>query len=192
MDVELRNSFPLAGNVTLRTYREDDADAVYEAVIANAEPLRPFMHWMTPDYSADSAREFVCRNIREFQERRSAGYGIFREKEFIGAIGFVSFDEKARKTELGYWISKCEEGKGIVSAACEVLLNYAFRDLGLNRVEIRCSAENRRSAAIPERLGFTKEGLLRKSEYRDGRLHDFVVYGLLADEWPERERNSYL
>jgi ribosomal-protein-serine acetyltransferase len=83
-------------------------------------------------------------------------------------------------------MDRAEEGKGIISAACRVLIGYAFDELHLNRAEIRCATSNLRSAAIPERLGFRKEGVLRQSEFRDGQLHDFSIYGLLAEEWPNR------
>jgi ribosomal-protein-serine acetyltransferase len=50
----------------------------------------------------------------------------------------------------------------------------------------RCAAANLRSAVIPERLGFRKEGVLRRSEFLDWQLHDFINYGLLAEAWPKR------
>ena len=50
----------------------------------------------------------------------------------------------------------------------------------------RYAAANLRSAAIPERLGFRKEGVLRQSEFRDGKLHNFIIYGQLAEEWRKR------
>jgi ribosomal-protein-serine acetyltransferase len=50
----------------------------------------------------------------------------------------------------------------------------------------RCAAANLRSAAVPDRLGFRKEDLLRRSEFRDWQLHDFIIYGLFAEEWPNR------
>jgi ribosomal-protein-serine acetyltransferase len=95
----------------------------------------------------------------------------------------VKFSWHARRTELGYWIAQNEEGKGTISKACKLLIDYAFAELDLNRIEIRCSVENTRSAAIPERLGFTLEGVLRQSHMRNGRLHDFSIYGLLRSEW---------
>lgn len=63
------------------------------------------------------------------------------------------------------------------------VVDYAFGRLGLHRVEIRCAADNHRSRAIPERLGFTQEGVLRESGYLNGRFVDMVVYGVLASEW---------
>ena len=82
----------------------------------------------------------------------------------------------------GYWLDRGEVGKGVVTRACRTLIKYAFEELGMNRIEIQCSAENRRSAAVPERLGFTKEGVLRQAELRNGKLHDFSIYGLLAED----------
>ena len=62
------------------------------------------------------------------------------------------------------------------------MIDYAFEEMDMNRVEIRCSAENVRSAAVPERLGFKKEGLLRQAEVINGRPHAFLVFGLLAED----------
>ena len=183
MGPELKTEFHVSNDIRLRAFREDDADQVFYSVIHNLEHLKPFMRWATPEYSVESAKEFIENSLNSAETRKSLSLGIFDRGEFIGSVGFVKFDWTVRKTEIGYWIDKEEEGKGIVSAACRVLIDYAIDELRMNRVEIRCSSENKRSAAIPERFGFKKEGVLRQSEFRDGRLHDFFIFGLLADEW---------
>lgn len=180
MDHELKIAFRLSNELGLRTFRENDAPGVFACVMKNCEHLRPWVHWMVPQYSLESAKTFIAESVAAANEKRSLGCGIFRNEDFVGSIGFVKFDWKAKKAEIGYWISRDEEGNGTVSKACKALIEYAFGELGLNRIEIRCSAENIRSAAIPERLGFLKEGVLRQSEFRNGRLHDFNYYGLLA------------
>jgi ribosomal-protein-serine acetyltransferase len=175
-------SFRIDEQITLREFEPDDAEAVFEAVSRNYDHLKGFIHWITPDYSLESAQKFIEQYHSDREERKSLGLGIFRDGKVIGAIGFVNFDWLAMKTEIGYWISKDEEGKGTVSSACRLLVEFAFEELKINRIEIRCSAENTRSSAIPKRLGFKREGVLRQSEFRNGRLHDFEVYGLLASE----------
>jgi ribosomal-protein-serine acetyltransferase len=71
-----------------------------------------------------------------------------------------------------------------MTKACRALINHAFDVWKLNKVEIRCDPENARSRAIPKRLGFTEEGTLRQVLMGpDDRMHDGVVYGLLASEW---------
>jgi ribosomal-protein-serine acetyltransferase len=183
MGAELNTQFHIGDDLILRMFRDSDAEAVFVVVKRNYDHLKPFMHWATPGYSIQSAREFIEKSIESTVARTGLGFGIFEKHRFIGSIGFVKFDWNARKTEIGYWIDQDEEGRGIISAACRVLIEYAFVELHLNRVEIRCAASNLRSAAIPERLGFRNEGVLRRSEFRDGRLQDFKIFGLLADEW---------
>jgi ribosomal-protein-serine acetyltransferase len=183
MGHELRTEFYIKDDVILRAFRYSDAEEVFAVVERNYNHLKPFMHWATPDYSLESARDFIEKSIESTAARKGLGFGIFEKGCFIGSVGFVKFDWNARKTEIGYWIDQAEEGKGIISAACRVLIEYVFVELHLNRVEIRCAASNLRSAAIPERLGFRIEGVLRQAEFRDGQLHDFKIYGLLADEW---------
>ena len=183
MDAGSITTFGLAGGIVLRPYRIDDAETVHNAVIANLEHLREYMHWAVPDYSLDHAREFIAASMKAAEDKQSLGFGIFTGPQLIGSIGFVNFDHAACRTEIGYWIDKDHEGQGIISRSCDSLIDYAFEELKMNRIEIRCSTENVRSAAIPLRFGFTLEGTLRQSEMRNGRLHDFAIYGLLASEW---------
>ncbi len=175
--------FQIDDQICLRPFRMEDADLVLKTVRENFEHLRSYMHWMVPDYSLRSAQEFIAASMAAANEKKSLGFGIFKEEHLLGSIGFVKFNWNAKSAEIGYWIAKSEEGKGLISKACETLINYAFRELGINRIEIRCSSENTRSAAVARRLGFRKEGVLRQSEWRNGRLHDFDIYGLLASEW---------
>ena len=178
-------SFTLSGGIVMREFRQEDAEAVYETVISNSAHLQKFMHWMSPNYSIRSAKDFIADSIKKREYRENLSLGLFRPHgRFIGSVGFVNFDWPARKTEIGYWIAQDEQGKGIVTEACGRLIDLAFSEMQLNRIEIRCSALNLRSAAIPKRLGFMKEGHLRQVEIRNGRLHDFEIYGLLASDRP--------
>ncbi|HMT08600.1 MAG TPA: GNAT family protein [Pyrinomonadaceae bacterium] len=188
MDAWEVDSFQIDDEVMLRRFRKDDVADVFRTVHRNSEHLIEFMHWMSPDYSLESAREFIEGATKTVSKSGSLGFGIFRSQQLIGSIGFVYFDELAEKTEIGYWIDREEQGKGIVSKACRKLIDWAFEDLNLNRIEIRCSSLNKRSSAIPERFGFKLEGHLRESEYRNGKLHDFLIFGLLRSEWRSRDR----
>ncbi|NTW87022.1 MAG: GNAT family N-acetyltransferase, partial [Holophagaceae bacterium] len=88
-----------------------------------------------------------------------------------------------RSAAIGYWLAREAEGQGLMTRAVTALLRHGFRDLKLNRIEIRAGIRNRRSRAIPERLGFRREGTLRQAERLADRFVDHAVYGLLADEW---------
>ena len=182
MDIELKTEFKLDDEITLRAWEESDIERGYEVVKRNQDHLQQFMHWMSADYSIESSRKFMTEGIAKRKAGETLGLGIFRGENLLGSVGFVGFDWKARKTEIGYWISKNEEGKGIITRATRLMIDYAFEELDMNRIEIRCSAENVRSAAVPERLGFKKEGHLRQAEFRNGHLHDFLIYGMLRED----------
>jgi ribosomal-protein-serine acetyltransferase len=106
--------------------------------------------------------------------------------EFVGLIGLVRVHERTKSGELGYWVDRKAEGKGLVSRACAAMLDHAFGELGLRRVEIRLAASNSRSRAVPERLGFTLEGTARQAEPVGDRWEDLLVFGMLASEWKSR------
>ncbi len=182
MDEELKTEFRLDDEIVLRAWREDDVDAALEIVLRNREHLQTYMQWATPDYSIESAKKFIADGIAHRLERKTLGLAVLRGDRLIGSIGFNRLDWAAHVCEIGYWIDLGEEGKGIITRACRTMIAYAFDRLEMNRVEIRCSTENARSAAVPERLGFTKEGVLRQAEMLSGRAHDFCIYGLLAED----------
>lgn len=92
--------------------------------------------------------------------------------------------EDAREAAIGYWLDERLEGLGIVSRATRELLRLSFVELGMNRVVIRCAAENARSRAIPERLGFNLEATLPGQEM-GGR--DQLVYVIHLADWEVRD-----
>lgn len=94
-----------------------------------------------------------------------------------------SFNWSNKTAYIGYWLGEDFQGKGIMTKVAKALTDPAFSNLKLNKVEIRAAAENEKSRGIPERLGFVKEGCIRKSEWLYDHYVDSIVYGVLADEW---------
>ncbi len=70
-----------------------------------------------------------------------------------------------------------------MARAFKAIVEYGFKDLGLNRIEVRAAAENKKSRALPERFGFTEEGNIRQAEWLYDHYADHVIYGLLVEEW---------
>jgi ribosomal-protein-serine acetyltransferase len=112
--------------------------------------------------------------------------GIWFHDVLAGIIGFHNIDWMNRNVEIGYWLGEEFQGRGIMTKACRTLTNYAFYEYRLNRVQIRCAPENKRSNAIIERLGFIKEGNIRQAEYLYDHFVDLFVYGMTADVWKDR------
>ncbi|HEV7699120.1 MAG TPA: GNAT family protein [Pyrinomonadaceae bacterium] len=180
----------LGDGIIMRPVRASDVDAVFDIVTKNYDHLRTFMEWAKPDYSRKDAEEWVLKAVPAAADGTTLNFCILRDDKMIGTIGFAYFDKAARVTEIGYWIDAAEEGKGIMGRATEKLIDLAFNDLDMNRVQIRCADANVRSAGIPQRLGFRKEGVQRQHIERDGKVYDFLIFGLLRDEWQQRNSNQ--
>ena len=85
--------------------------------------------------------------------------------------------------EIGYWIIKSEQGKGIITNCCEEIIRFCFETIKLNRIEIKCGTDNLKSKKIPERLNFKFEGIIRNGEYMHDKFIDLNLYSLLHSEW---------
>ena len=179
----------LGNGVSMRHVRESDVDAVLDVVTRNYDHLRTFMEWAKRDYSRKDAEEWVGKAANRSSDDQPFNMCILRDHRMIGTIGFAEFDHAAKVTEIGYWIDADEQGKSIISRATGEMLQLAFEHLGMNRVQIRCVDANVRSAAIPRRFGFVEEGRQRQHVIRDGKTYDFLIFGLLRDEWISR-RNA--
>ncbi len=97
-------------------------------------------------------------------------------------IYHVNVDWANRSAALSYWLDEAHQGKGIMTASCRAFISYAFTTWKLNRIAIQCATRNTRSRAIPERLGFTLEGMLREAEWLYDHYVDHAVYGLLRSD----------
>lgn len=168
----------------LQLLEEWHAEALFAVMDRNRAYLREWLPWLDGIHSPDDTRGFI-RSARE-QWGRNDGFaaGIWFQGQPVGMIGFHAIDWPNRMTSIGYWLAAAYQGRGIVTRACRAIVGHAFAELGLNRVEIRCATGNRKSCAIPERLGFTCEGIARQAEWLYDHYVDLVIYAMLADEWP--------
>ena len=173
-------------HISLRTIVPDDAEVVAAVVISNLDRLKPWMPWATDDYSVDTTRWFIERGMETSKSTGEFAAGMMYDGQFSGILGFHHLDTVNRSACLGYWISSEFEGRGIVTKSCQVLLNYLFDTMALHRVQVNCNIENSRSRAVPERLGFAFEGVLREVEYLHGSFRDWAVYSMLSSEWENK------
>ena len=167
----------------LRIFEERHAQEVAELVDQNRTSLRKWLPWVDDSRSVEDSKAFIRSSLQQFAQNEGFQTGIWYKDTFAGGIGYQGIDWIDRKVEIGYWLGESFQKKGLMTKACRTLIAYAFTELGLNKVEIHCATENIRSCAIPKRLGFTQEGILRDAQWLYDHFVDTVIYGLLAREW---------
>lgn len=169
----------LGDGAEIRLLEVDDAEEVFALVDAERERLRIWMPWVDTTKGPAEVRTYIETN-------RSTdsldALGIYVDGAYVGGCGLMT-DRGDVDIEVGYWIGSSHEGRGLATRATRGLIGHAFGELGRHRVTICVAPENTRSRAIPERLGFVQEGVLREAGRTGGGLVDLVVYGLLDREW---------
>lgn len=145
--------------------------------------IRP---WVGPAFvtdTVDGARGTLARYAERAAADGARLFGIRLDGRLVGGVMFVEFSAAAGACEMGCWLEPDAEGRGLVTAGCRVLLQWAFDGRGLHRAEWRCRADNDRSAAVARRLGMDLEGILRGAWLNGGVHHDKQVWAVLAPQW---------
>lgn len=183
MEKKPRFIVPVDDDIELRLFEEADATALFQLIEHSRGYLREWLPWVDYDTSIEDSRSFVKRSVQSYLDNEGFNLGIYYQGRLAGVIGFHTVNWPNRQVEIGYWLGADSQGHGVMTRACRTMVDYAFRKLQLNRVTILCAVGNRRSRAIPERLHFTQEGVLRDGEWLYDHFVDLVVYSMLAREW---------
>jgi ribosomal-protein-serine acetyltransferase len=146
------------------------------------ETVDPWIPWASVNHDLASATATLQRYAD--LQARDAGrlFGIWLDGTLVGGTMFVSFDTRFGQCEIGCWLEPAATGRGLVTSAVRVLVDYALTTRGLHRVEWRCRPDNTASAAVAQRLGMRLEGTLREVFPWQGERHDNQVWALLASD----------
>jgi ribosomal-protein-serine acetyltransferase len=170
----------LGGGAVLRRLVPDDLEDLWVVVERERERLGVWMPWIAGAKTIEDERSWL--ESVSANEGSLEGCGVFLDGRYVGGVGLMP-GPYGVAAEIGYWIDVEHEGRGLVTRAVRVLIDIGFGEWEVNRIVIRAGLENLRSRAIPERLGFTREGIERGGGRGTGGYHDLVVYSMLREEW---------
>lgn len=176
----------LGDGARLRPLAVTDADELHALVEANRDHLRPWMPWAGQDRAGTV--EFLDAAVVQAATGDGTQFAVVCDGAIAGTAGTHRVDWRNASVSLGYWLARDAQGRGLITRAVAALLQRAFEDWDLNRVDIRAAPGNVRSRAVPERLGFAQEGTLREAERHADGFVDLVVYSMLAADWRARPR----
>jgi ribosomal-protein-serine acetyltransferase len=181
----VRLRLELDDTALLRPVEEADVDELDALVEANRANLARWMPWARAQ-TRESTQEFIRIAIGQLAAEDGFQAVLVVDGSIAGVFGYHRIEWVHRRTTIGYWLAEAAQGRGLATRAVAALVDHAFTEWRLHRVEIRAAVENTRSRAVCERLGMTLEGELREAEWVEGRMHDLAVYSALAPEWRER------
>jgi ribosomal-protein-serine acetyltransferase len=175
--------YPIDDTLYLSLLETRDAEALFNLIDRNRDHIGEWLKFPSMTLTVNDSRVFIERTRMRYAKDEGYWLGIWEENQLVGSIGYLYIDQDNRKTEIGYWLGQEYEGRGIITRSIRVLIDNAFTELNLNKIEIGAASNNTRSRAIPERLGFQQEGEIRDYEFINGQYLNRVIYGLKASEW---------
>ena len=171
--------------LVLRQLATTDASALF-GILSDADTMT---YMDTPPMSdVGEAEALIARQAEAFVAGTGVRWAITLrgDDRVIGTFSLFRIDRESRRAEVGYVLDRGHWGRGYNHEAATRVLEYAFEELDLNRLEAELDPENVASAKAAHRLGFVDEGLQRERWIVAGKVSDSLLVGLLRAEWDTR------
>jgi ribosomal-protein-serine acetyltransferase len=173
----------MSADVSIRPFREDDAEGLFDSVRESMDDLIRWMPWCHSEYSISEAREWVERQIDAFKARDEFNFAIVADGgQMAGVCGINAINRENRLANLGYWVRSSQVRRGIATRATRLLADWAFQNTELNRLEILVAIRNHPSLRVAAKAGAVWEGVLRGRLHHRGEMHDAVLFSIVRTD----------
>jgi RimJ/RimL family protein N-acetyltransferase len=169
--------------VRIRLYEPADADDILAAALESVADMNRWMPWCHPGYSLQESKDWLDDQKMKRKSKDSFEFAILgRGDAYLGGCGLNRIDKEYQTANLGYWVRSSATGQGVAPEAARQLIEWAFANTELNRLEILCAEDNTRSQRVAEKIGATREGLLRCRLILNKEIHNAIVYAVVRDD----------
>ena len=157
---------------------------LFQIITTQRSYLEQYLPWVENIQKEWHARGFLKEAMLLNKGGQRLTTLVIYKGQLAGAVSFVKIENRDKRAEIGYWLRADLQKQGIMARSCNRLVQYAFKGLHLNRLEMRIAASNRLSKKIPLRLNFQLEGILRDYQaQKNGTFEDVELYGLLNKDY---------
>lgn len=169
--------------IELRTLQRSHAAVIFKTIDQERGYLGKWLPFVAQTKTIDDVLEFIDHVTNLPKERLDYPFAIEKNGTLVGLIHIKESDVLNRKTEIGYWLSEKYQKQGIMTKSLGKVCDFAFHELDLNRVQLKCGVGNTASSNIPKKLGFTLEGIERYGELMsDNTFIDLEIYSKLQSD----------
>lgn len=179
--------------LALQRFTRRDAGALDAAIRESLADLNQWLPWARLDYTTADTTAFIRESLQAWKEERAWDYSIRSledPKKHMGNISFWTVSKLGKIAEVGYWVRSSATSKGICTEAVDLLLAEMFESLGYHKIVLRIAVGNDASDRVAEKLGFTREGVLREELLIRGNWVDHTLWSLLDREFRGARRTG--
>ncbi|MFF6784412.1 GNAT family N-acetyltransferase [Streptomyces sp. NPDC012510] len=158
-----------------------------EEFLTHLERGRDFINQYVPFGQTATDIDGARAVLQRYADMRAADtgslHGIWLDGELVGGVLFLNFDAENANCEVGCWLEPAGTGRGLVTRATRILIDWAVDVRGIHRVEWIAASGNTPSLNVARRLGMVKDGVQRERHPHRGVRHDLEIWSVLAPEW---------
>ncbi len=160
-----------------------DAEVLFHVIDSQRNYLRKFLNWIDATQKVEDSQQYIQSCIQQTSRLQAIHFVIRHQQKIIGGISLYDWRQDTKIIHLGYWISENFSNQGIVSKCCKRLIDYAFFEIGIEKMQLYFIPENVASERVADKLGFKIEGFIRQSFMLNGSIKDQYLAGLLKEEY---------
>lgn len=179
--------------LVLQRFNKRDHKTYDDAVRSSLPELNEWLPWARLEYEHADSNAFIRESILSWKEDRAWDYSIRHQEDpdrHVGSLSLWTVSKLGKIAEFGYWVRTDENSRGICTEAVERLLEESFGAMGYHKVVLRIATGNVASDRVAEKLGFTREGVLREELLIRGNWVDHSLWSLLDREYRAMRRGS--
>ena len=177
------SNFKIDKDLELKSFDPKFAEDVFSVTDSNRIYLREWLPWVDNTKSVNDTKSFLKSTAEAATKNSTYNFIIFYKEKVAGCVAQHAVDKDNSFTSIGYWLAQEFSGRGIMTKSCKKMIELSFQTQGVETIEIRAAVENKKSRAIPERLGFKLDGILRQKEWLYDHFVDHACYSLLKSEY---------
>lgn len=167
----------------MQTNTLGNAKNIFAVIEQNRLYLRTWLPWVDDTKNIAVMEEVIKLWEKQYENGTDLVLGIYKNDCYIGNIGIHNIKKINHSGVIGYWLSEENQGQGIMSDCVRALMDYSFHSLSLEKIYIHCAEKNLKSNALPKRLGFTLEEVIKDGTCLYNIYFDLIIYAMTKKDW---------
>jgi ribosomal-protein-serine acetyltransferase len=170
--------------ILLRAHNIRDIENRLTAVKESFADVNPWMPWGNVHYSTESCKNWIEQCDKNWNQDSNYQFAIIDALDgvYLGGCGLSDINSADKMANMGYWVRSGSFKKGIATTAAQLLADFGFHRLKLNRIEILVAVENKASLRVAEKIGATREGVMRNRLRLHDVTHDAVMFSMVSTD----------
>jgi ribosomal-protein-serine acetyltransferase len=167
--------------VRIRPFKKSDVENFVAAARESVAVVGKWMDWCRADYSIEQAQTWIESCQQNSADGTAYEFALVDPNtgEFFGGAGVNQINAAHNFANIGYWVRQSSQRRGVATAAVRLLIEFAFQELELSRVELVIRPDNFPSRRVAEKVGATFESIARNRIVSYGKAWEGAIYSLV-------------